>query len=46
MLGGSPPYKLVLGNASAVSITVDGKPFDLTPYIRGKVARLTLNPDQ
>ena len=25
---------------------VDGKPFDLTPYIRGKVARLTLNPDQ
>lgn len=46
VLGGTPPYKLVLGNAAAVSITVDGKPFDLTPYIRGKVARLTLNPEQ
>ena len=46
VLGGTPPYKLVLGNAKAVSISVDGKPFDLTPYIRGKVARLTLNPDQ
>jgi cytoskeleton protein RodZ len=43
-LGGTPPYTVVLGNANSVSITVAGKPFDLTPYIRGNVARFTLDP--
>lgn len=46
VLEGNPPYKMVLGNAPAVSISVSGRPFDLAPYTRGKVARLTLNPDQ
>ena len=44
VLGGKPPYKLVIGNAHAVSITVNGKPFDLLPYAKGNVARFTLNP--
>jgi cytoskeleton protein RodZ len=44
VLGGSPPYKLVIGNAKAVEITIDGEPFDLTPYAKGNVARFTLTP--
>ncbi|WP_456406213.1 RodZ domain-containing protein [Thiolapillus sp.] len=43
-LEGEPPYKMVLGNARNVSITVDGKPFDLAPYTRGNVAKLTFDP--
>jgi cytoskeleton protein RodZ len=44
VLGGQPPYKLVIGNAAAVSITVNGKPFDLAAYAKGNVARFTLDP--
>jgi len=44
VLQGTAPYELVLGNASQVTVTVDGKPFDITPYIRGNVARLSLDP--
>ncbi|MCB1802829.1 MAG: DUF4115 domain-containing protein [Gammaproteobacteria bacterium] len=44
VLGGKPPYKVVIGNASAVEILVDGKPFDLGPYAKGNVARFTLDP--
>jgi cytoskeleton protein RodZ len=44
VLGGRPPYKLVIGNAEAVSITVNGKPFDLARYAKGNVARFTLDP--
>ena len=44
VLGGQPPYKLVIGNAEAVSITVNGKPLDLAPYAKGNVARFTLDP--
>jgi cytoskeleton protein RodZ len=44
VLGGQPPYKLVIGNAEAVSITVNGKPFDLAAYAKGNVARFSLDP--
>jgi cytoskeleton protein RodZ len=44
VLGGQPPYKMVIGNAQAVSITVNGEPFDLTRYAKGNVARFTLDP--
>lgn len=44
VLAGQPPYKLVIGNAQAVSITVDGKPFDLAAHAKGNVARFTLDP--
>ena len=39
---GRPPFQLVIGNASRVELSYDGKPVDLKPYIRGEVARLTL----
>lgn len=43
-LGGKPPYKVILGNAHAAKLEVNGKPFDLKPYIDGNVARFTLKP--
>ena len=42
--GGRPPYKLVIGNSRAVTITVKGEPFDLDRYAKGNVARFTLDP--
>jgi cytoskeleton protein RodZ len=44
VLGGEPPYKLVVGNAQAVSMTVNGQPYDITRYAKGNVARFTLDP--
>lgn len=46
VLEGQPPYQMVLGNAGVVEVTVGGRPFDITPYIRGNVARLTLDPSR
>ena len=37
-----PPIDILLGNAPGVEMTWRGKPFDLTPYQRGKVARIKL----
>jgi cytoskeleton protein RodZ len=44
VLGGEPPYQVVLGNASAVRVTVDGVPYDIAQHARGNVARFTLDP--
>ena len=44
VLGGTPPYSLILGNTAAVSITVGGEPYDLDGIARGNVARFTLDP--
>lgn len=41
-LSGQAPLSLVVGNASAVTITYNGKKVDLTPYTQVNVARLTL----
>jgi cytoskeleton protein RodZ len=46
VLEGKPPYSVILGNASAVEITVAGKPFDLDAIARGNVARFKLDPGQ
>lgn len=46
ILQGVPPYRMVLGNASAVRILVNGREFDLTPFSRGNVARFTLDPEK
>ena len=46
VLGGTPPYTMVLGNASAVTLTVKGQPFDLTKIAKGNVARFKLDPEQ
>jgi cytoskeleton protein RodZ len=43
-LKGKPPYKMVLGNARNVSIQINGKVFDLAPYTKGNVAKLTFDP--
>ncbi len=39
---GVPPFRVFLGNASAVSLEYNGKPFDLTPYQTGLYARFVL----
>jgi len=39
---GEPPLSLVVGDASKVRITYNGKPVDLTPHVKKTVARLTL----
>jgi cytoskeleton protein RodZ len=39
---GRPPYTLVIGNASQVSITYNDKPVNLAPHTRHDVARFTL----
>jgi len=44
VLGGEPPYNVVIGKSSAVRVTVDGVFFDITRYARGNVARFTLDP--
>lgn len=35
----APPYSVVLGRADVAQVTVRGKPFDVTPYARNRVAR-------
>ena len=39
---GRPPFELVIGNASSVSLTRNGRPVDIKPYIKVEVARFTL----
>ncbi len=41
-VSGVAPFDILLGYAIGVTIQYNGEPFDLTPYIRGKMARLTL----
>ncbi len=41
-LSGVAPFNVLLGYAIGVTIQYNGEPFDLTPYIRGKMARFTL----
>ena len=44
VLAGTPPYSVIIGNAAAVRITVNGEPFGLEGIARGNVARFTLDP--
>lgn len=39
---GSGPFRVMLGRASAVDLSLDGESIDLAPHTRGNVARLTL----
>lgn len=39
---GQPPFDVVVGNASHVQVTYNGRPIDLQPFIDGTVARFTL----
>src|SRR5262245_28135355 len=42
MVRGRPPYSIVIGNPSGVSVTYDDKPVDLAPHIKSGVARLPI----
>lgn len=39
---GRPPFEVVIGNASSVSVTHNGRAVDIKPYIKVEVARFTL----
>ncbi|MDQ8022459.1 MAG: DUF4115 domain-containing protein [Moraxellaceae bacterium] len=39
---GRPPIALVIGNAREVSVSVEGKAFDLQPHIKTDVARINI----
>lgn len=39
---GAEPFRIMIGRASAVVMTLDGEAVDLGPHTRGNVARLTL----
>jgi len=41
-VSGTPPFDLVIGNATEVSVTFQGKAIDLAPYTRQNVARFVL----
>ncbi len=41
-LSGVPPFTVVLGYAPGVSITYNGRPFDLTGFTRNDIARATV----
>ena len=41
-VAGNAPFELIVGNAKGVSLRYHGQPVDLAPYIRERVARLTL----
>jgi hypothetical protein len=42
---GSGPFRVMIGRASAVVLSLDGEAVDLGPYTRGNVARLTLGDE-
>lgn len=39
---GTPPFSLLIGNAAQTTLTYNGRPIDLKPYIDVTVARFTL----
>ncbi len=45
LLGGEPPYTFVLGNSSAVTLTIKGQVFDLKAHTKGNIARFVLQPE-
>lgn len=42
LVRGRGPFEIVIGNASGVTLLVDGKPVNLAPHTRGEVARVTI----
>lgn len=41
-ISGTPPLKIVIGNAAGMQLTFNGSAVDLAPHIRANIARLTL----
>ncbi|MBI5937860.1 MAG: helix-turn-helix domain-containing protein [Betaproteobacteria bacterium] len=44
-LNGTPPFRMVIGNAATMRLSHDGKTVDLRPFIGEKVARLKLSDE-
>jgi cytoskeleton protein RodZ len=44
VLKGQPPYKFVIGNATATRMSVGGQPFDVVAHSHGNVARFSFDP--
>jgi cytoskeleton protein RodZ len=42
---GQGPFRIMIGRAAAVVMTMDGEKVDLGPYTRGNVARMTLGAE-
>ena len=42
VVGGQPPFQVVVGNAARVRLQYDERTVDMAPYIRAEVARLTV----
>lgn len=42
LVEGQPPFSLVVGNATQVTVQYRGRAIDLAPYSKGDVARLTI----
>jgi cytoskeleton protein RodZ len=42
---GNPPFRILIGRASAVRLQLDGEEVDLAPHTRGNVARMTLGAE-
>jgi cytoskeleton protein RodZ len=41
-ISGTPPLKVVIGNAAGMQLTFNGSAVDLAPHMRANIARLTL----
>ncbi len=41
---GKPPFRLVLGNAPAVRVELNGKPVDVASHTKGRTARFSVAP--
>ena len=42
---GKPPFRILLGRAGAIRLSMDGEPVNLTEFTRGDVAQLTWPPE-
>jgi cytoskeleton protein RodZ len=42
VLSGTPPFRLLLGNAAGVDVEYDGRRVDTAPHTQGAVARFSL----
>lgn len=43
VIEGTPPFYVVIGDATKATVEVRGEPYDLAPYTRQNVARFTIN---
>jgi len=44
-IDGPAPFRVFLGRAKAATVTIDGKPFDFTPYVDRDMVRFQVGPN-